>query len=901
MLAAGLAIGVTAYVDSYSVHEWSRVVDIGPISMRVDGPDIVDRMDEIQGIDGVEEVGSVRFVSRQLSGAMDTYSREFFAIPDSHFLAVFPTVFQMIEGRYPENGDEIVIHWQKAQEVGIAMGDQVNYTSGNGEEILGTLRVTGIFELGEGVLVTRLDRDFVALWSAIQSSIGIVHPVSIPDDAGFTSVYVDIDRSRLSPSNPAGALQFVHTIEVQVRLLDPHLSPYETYRDSIYDVRNRLTRAISDYMDYLLEMRILQLRRAGGLILLIVVLDYLAIRYNFHERDTESLLLQARGASKLETEQAIVRELAILSAAGTFLGFCFGILLSRLALSSTGYLHFDFRLFFTEPFMISPYSLGLSLLVGLLLPLFTLGGYFGVHTYRKPVEEAEGRLAKVREAAEAVRWDATLLGVSLLIILALFSIGIVNVENECLSLTLSVIPLVFFVSLSSLVIKGLRWGALRISDAFEGIVGKIPASIGIRRIGKKASSAAPIVIVLALSMSLAWNIAIVDASLPVTKENHAKFAFGGDISFNLNNHHAGLWDSFFQNVSQHPSTAQTSLVSTVDVQVSAGWEGRVSLTAINPTTFVHVGYDYRGTRLNESVIFSGMMEDLQAATFSVIVTEYLAQKYDLELGDIIQTSYNNQNDTQAFSFVIKGIVAGLSDMTDKRTDWGKSDIAQRVMWINREVIASDINLTAEAYNSLCVATKAGTNETKIARQLIADGASKVLLKGDIIEEGWVAVSHEVTGYVNAAEYVMNQATDTLKTLGTLFVIVGVFILYAIEDLQSWKREVALLRSVGGNTSHVVKIQLAELVVLVSVALSLLLVYSPVSIANALLLQEKTPLAFPIRFFLVFPWSDLFAIFAFFLGCTLVVTMVIAAANTRVDLAQELNAHWAEAGPYRGER
>ncbi|MGV9170625.1 MAG: FtsX-like permease family protein, partial [Promethearchaeia archaeon] len=858
MLAAGLAMGLTTYVDTYSVREWSEVLNIGPVSMAVEGSDVENHVEDIQAINGVEKAASVAYTDGFLTGVEKPYT-ETVTAPTSGFYEAFPTLLPLQEGRYPSNTSEIAVDEEKARELDFQVGETVNctrqtetYKEGERQEVEVTdsFLIVGIFERSQGVY----GDEYAISLKAFTSVIALVHPEAIPEEMAEWVVYVDIDKSPLTPFDVRGSMGFVGNIQSEIKQVDPNYDPTEWTHD--YNINSRLLSSIQRYMDWLNAVRMRQLSRAGGLILLIALLNFIAVRHNFNEREYKALLLQARGASKLDTEKAIIREISLLSVAGTVLGLFFGILLSRFAISSTGYLQFDFSLFRTEPFLISLESLFLSLIVGLLVPFFTMGGYFAVYRLKEPVQEAGGKLEKMIEGFKTIQWDAILLTIASLVLASMYLFGTTSIENQNLRIALSAMPFVLFVSLSSLVIKGLRWGALRISKTFEGLIGKLPSSIGIRKIGKKASSAAPVVIVLALSMSLAWNMAIVDASLPVTKENHAKFAFGGDISFSLDNAAADSWDSFFQNVSTYPSTYQTSLVSTVDVQVSAGWEGRVSLTGINPETFAKVGYDYRGTRLNESTILSDLLESLQAPTSTVIITEYLAEKYDLEAGNIIHASYaENEHDAQVFSFAVGGIVAGLSDMSEATTDRSgpyMHSFSKRVMWVNREAISADINLTARAESSLCVATKPGVNETQMASELLECGASKVLKEGWGAEEGWTAVSHEVTSYVNQTEYTMDRAADTLVAVGTLFVIAGVFILYTIEDIRSWKREVALLRSNGGSTSHVMKTKAAELLLLVLAGIGLLLASAPVLTASSLLLLRKTRLTFPIRFFIVIP-------------------------------------------------
>jgi len=40
LLASTMAIGITVYVDSYSVHEWEKNIDVGDIAITVSGRNI---------------------------------------------------------------------------------------------------------------------------------------------------------------------------------------------------------------------------------------------------------------------------------------------------------------------------------------------------------------------------------------------------------------------------------------------------------------------------------------------------------------------------------------------------------------------------------------------------------------------------------------------------------------------------------------------------------------------------------------------------------------------------------------------------------------------------------------------------------------------------------------------
>lgn len=884
LLASAVAMGTSVYVDSYSIHEWSRVTDIGPISVSVSPgtSEIESKLDEIRNIDGIERAFPIAFVEGRLGGlSQHEFHVDEIASMDLEYYEGFPSVFQIQTGRFPKNASEIVVAEHIAAEIDLHVDDRVNCTRGVGPlAVSDNLRVVGLFDIGRELVEAHLSPIH------IHCTIGIVVPELLIGLEPEVIVHADIDRTPLTPFNAQGSLLYVRTIEVRIKEVD-----------SQYTVRNSLAYSISNYMDWQASARLKQLLRAGGLILLIILLDFLAVRHNFNERRYERNMLLARGASRTDADMIIIRELGILSAAGTVIGMLIGVLLSRLALSSIGYFRFDTGLFFSEPFLITLESLVLSGIVGFLVPFFALGGYFLIFRIEEPVLRGRGGLAKLVIGLRLIRWDLLVLGLSSLTIMLLYSLGIQALVNPYLSTVLSVLPLVLFVAVSSLTIKALRLGSLRISKAFERAIGKLPARIGIRRVGKSASSAAPVVVVLVLAISLAWNMTVMAASLPETKMNHARFAFGGDVSFHMDSYYAQHWKAFFENVSSHPMTEHMALVSATDVFLSAEYEGRVSLVAINPLEYSHVGYDYTGSLLNESSIMSELLRYLDSSTPGVIITNDIAQEYRFSVGDTLRASLTiAENETQILVYSVVGIVAGLSDASEKRTDSAMpNEFAKRVIWVNKKFLAPLLNFTESASNVLCVNTREDGNSTKMAHELVNGGGYAALE-----ENGWVTVSGEVSNYISYADYSIDRAVDTMTTASMILIVCGGFSLYALEDLRTRKREVALIRSMGAETSHVVKIHAAELLVLVLSALILLMWFSPVLTANSLLTHPTTNFAFPIKVFVIIPWYSMLSILMCFIACMLVLVLIVAITNTRVNLSRVLNDHWTEGSPYLGE-
>ncbi|MFO7836571.1 MAG: ABC transporter permease [Candidatus Thorarchaeota archaeon] len=901
-LASAVAMGTSVYVDSYSIHEWESYMAIGPVAMVVRGPNVQSRVGDIKEIDGIEKGAVITLGGGSFTKDDSIYHSQQTAYIDSDYTEQFPNVYSIQSGRYPNSTEEIALDMDKATEMNVSIGETINYSyyvQGDENSHSFNLTVVGLFENHPSQME-------YSYWDCFASAI-VTPEVLGPEDYDYNTeelVHVDIDRGPVTPFDMWSSSSYINRIVEDLRGLDPS---YEKGRHSSYSIGNLIGYAVSDYASWRTATRIGQLMRSSGIVLLVILLMLLAIRYNVNEREYETSMLQARGASKQDTDRILIREVAILSGSGTVLGLGLGIFLSRIALSATSYFQFAPQLFISEPFLVTIESLILAAIVGFVLPLLTLGGYFIIYAMKEPVEEGEGKLAKIAKGLKLIRWDTVVLALSVLVTLALYSMGTQVHTNPYLSFIMSIIPLGIFSAIASLTIKALRKGSSRISDLFERVIGKLSASVGVRRVGRSASSAAPTILVLVLAISLAWNMAVIDASLPVTKMNHARFAFGGDVTFHLDEQYPQEWDAFFSNVSSHPMTEEMALLSVLDVSLSTMYGGELSLAAFNPSEYSKVGYDYAGTLLNESTVLSQAIEELDSTPNGVIITKEVAQEYDLIVGDSVRTSIESNEGSQVVVFSVLAIVEGLSNagiLTTQSEFYWPQSFGTDVMYANKEYLASEINFTSAAQNSLCVNVKEEGNSTAMVEHLMnisgnAVRESPAQYGWNNVYDGWACVEYEVSQYVNQAEYAMDRAVDTMITVGMVLVMFGSFSIYAAEDVRSRKREVALLRAMGAQTQDIVKTQVAELLILSVSALMLLLLFSPVFIANSLLTISTSSYIFPVAIFPFVPWLTLFTILVFFVCCMITMVLIVAVTNSRVNLHQALNAHWAEAGPYSG--
>ncbi|TFH11335.1 MAG: ABC transporter permease [Candidatus Thorarchaeota archaeon] len=901
LLASTMAIGITVYVDSFSVHEWDKNIDVGCVAITVSGYNVRTYVDDIQNIGGVTNAALLRssygdiFLNDSETGYLDIGGR--FIAPDDEFYEAFPDFVHFDVGRSPVAPDEIAVINSFYLFEDVKLGD--DYTLDiSGHEY--NVTVVGFYNHEEDV-------DSPYVWGYY--STAIVNQSLIDNDNADFEILVDVDRSGLSAFNPTGTLQYLNGIDEAIRQLDPNYSPGYYDMRTLY-VQNRLSSGVTAYIIWVQMMRITEMLRVSSIFFLLILVNYLAIRHNVNERRYEESMLISRGAAKGDLEKVTTREIFILSLLSCIVGIPLGLLLSRVAISSTGFFTFNPALLLSEPILISLDSLVISLIVTVALPMLTLGGYRAVYSTKKNIDEDRGRLSKLSRGLGLIRWDLMIVGLSGLFLFAMIAGGTTATSNILLGFILPFLPIPLFLGVSSLSMKALKWGANGLSRAMRRVVGDIPASIGIRRVGKGASSAGAAAMILVLAICLSWNSAIIDASMPITAQNQSRLAVGSDLTFALDKNELDSWDQFITNVTNHELVESGTVVSEAYLFLSAGYEGGTDFLAVNPREYKNVGYDYLGNPLNESDL-STLFDSLDSTPDGAIITRDIAEAYEFEVGDILRAS-SLEEGASPFTFRIIGISEALPEVPDRggyypfyydpfysSYYYTPSVVGKDRILVNRDYLGSQLTLQNNSFNYLCVRTTPNTNASIIVEDVLEAGGG-IALYNNL----WEAVSQNVHEYIDATQYKMERSLDTMLTILTVGTIVGGFAIYAVEGIRTRKREIALLRSIGASSKTIVMTLGAEMFVLMLFSMMLLLIYAPLFLSTTITMAGGSTTGgyevFPVPIFPVIPWNTIFVVLGFFVVSVALFIFVIAVLSSRINLASTLNAAWAEAGPYGGD-
>jgi ABC-type antimicrobial peptide transport system permease subunit len=913
ILATTIIMGTAAYVDSYSVHEWVTITDVGPFAMSVSVTDsyyvttLQEMVARIRALPGVEraayEERTYAAFTKGNQTSLGQYDGYIVGL-DSDFIDVFPESFVLLQGRLPNNVSETALLVDVVQKLHVGIGETVNCSGYFGSSLL---KVVGIYS---SPLQT-------SEYSYYYLGFAIVEPGLAGEQYVQQNVLLDVDRTTLTPYDPNAAWNYLRSIEESIKHLDAGYSPPSSYSTRFW-VFDPLANSVVSFMGWRMSMRFSETVRGAAVILVVLLTMLVALRFNINDRRYESSMLVSRGASRSDLDHMVIKELAALSVAGLVLGVLFGLLVSRIAAASTGFFEFDLSRLWSEPFLVSIESFVFAVVVGGLMPAAAFLVYRVFYKTKHSVEDQGGKLGRVVRVLAVIRWDFALLIFSGLAMSLTYSTGMNVQTNPAMTIMAYVSPIALFLALASLTIKGFRRGADWLSRRVSRITGDLPA-YGVRRIGKEASSAGLVAVLIVLSLTVAWNYAFVGASVPLTKINQAKFAFGADVTFHLDKMSPLDRHNFVGNASANSQVEAGASLSVLSVMLSASTYEYTTAVVMDPSEYLKVGYDFRGNPLESSELKEAMLT-LASTPSGVIITSDIATEYGLSIGDALRASYQSTDGTRVIVFTILGVEPALSTAVLLDTGYAEpygtpvfyqeyasptgspqyyyywyNRVGINTIWTNRAYMSEQVNLTAEGVHLCCVRTAPNVNGTNLAQQIIGS-----TWNASIGDRDWASVTRDLTGYVNRAEYRMDRSIDTMFTVCMILSLFAAFTVYAGEDIQTRRREIALLRAMGSDTHLVARLQGAEMLVLAFLSFLLALIFTPILVVNTLAMYSTSYYIFPAAFTLVVPWFQLVVILLLFAGSIAGFVIVVAALSPRVRLATALNAAWAEANPYGGD-
>ena len=890
-LATTLVMSITIYVDSESVDIWSEKLNTGPVSMSVAGDDVEHIVDDIAEIPGVTAVSGLNYSHGFLSRRNIVYAMEVGGIVYSlsdDYLNKFPTTFLMAQGRLPQNATEIAIPLKLASQTHIGLGWTLNFSNGPyGDMTLMT--IVGLYEQSSWDLFSYYYYD----------SVAIITPDNLDPSTEGVRAYLSIDTSPISPFDADGAVAYLTDIEDSIRELDERYP--EEIAFSKYSVIDFLLPGVRSYIEWRNDARGAQVSRASGVVLIVVLVILLAVRYNITNREKEAGMLLARGASQRYVEARAIFEMLYLSGVSTIVGVIGGILLSRFAMASDGYLAFSYSATAIDALLITRESVIIALIVGLAIPLLAYVAIKASEAGTQVASTETGRLGKFAKGLSLLQWDILVLGIALMLIFAFYTSGPLLQDHPVFLLALPYLPIPVFVAAASLVIKGIT----RFSDAFSGpgskILGKAASLIGIRRIGRLPKTNGIIVMLMVLAITLSWNNAVMDATLPETRLNHARFAIGSDMLFHLNKGSIPDWDQFIENATEQGGVIGATLVSEKRLFLSTGYSGAVDFVMITPSEFSFIGYDYSGRRLNDTRA-DEWLQTMSENPSAIVMTSDLADRYRVSVGDTIR-AFNSGEMDDFFTFTIIGITGFLTQPLIPESTFIPLGSGYKVgsskIWVNREYIAESIDLDTETYTYLSVGCMEGVNATEIAMTLLESGGEDVIYTND-----WTTVNLEFDSYINTVAYQLDRSVDSMMTVGSALIVLGVLTVYGLSNTQGRRRETALLRIMGADSKAIVRIHLSEFLAVIAMTLMILAGYAPLFISNSMSASlnayRSWAFIFPVTAFPVIPWIPLMLVIAFNLAAILIFAAVLSIRSSKVRLSEALASSWALGGPKKNQ-
>jgi ABC-type lipoprotein release transport system permease subunit len=882
-----MLLGVSIYIDTASLEIWDQETDVGSIAMLVHGDGVETVVEDIQKVDGVTAAALTADALSYLR--MDTnefyhgglfadflVTGQSYAISEEYIQA-FPSVFQFLEGRLPRTETEIALELSVAEYADVTIGDLMNYSI---QLNVGKrpVYVCGIYiqEIGKEIF------DFY------YSSTCIVLPELLnPDDLEYR-VSVEIDRTGLSPFDPQGSLRQLGAIERDLVHLYPGYP--ETVSVPLFFVTDDLATGVEDYMEWISGQRLAQFTRAQATVLLGGLLVILTVRFYIDERRVEVQILRARGASNRHIHTFLLKELLGLSAIATILALIIGVPVSRIAFASVDFLEINPFSSTESHFMISLQTMFYAVLLTGVMPLVGYIASSPIDPQKPEKKEEPGRLARLSRGLRLIRWDALLIGLCILFLAAIYLGGTAIQENPNIILIQDALPYPLFFGVASLTIKIMDRLGEGLVSILARIKGGMPLAIGGRQATRNAGITGPFLLVLVLSMCISINAAVVASSLPQTELNHARFAVGADINIQLSDALQYQWEYLDEYTRSHERYAASSFVNVGGVYLSDGRQGRVAFVAIHPDEYSHVGFDHLGSSLDDSYLTQSLQE-LETNPTGAIITEDLATEYELEIGEKLNAFY--LGDTETFAgFTIIDIVPALSSPLnlDEAHYW--TIVGGSKIWLNADHISALIDLYTNTETYYCVRSTSETNSGELLEDIIGEMGIEIAYLGRRC-----SVGDALESYLTQTAYSNDRAIDSLLTILIYPIIIGAILIYGARIETKTRRQYDILRSMGAESRQLITIHLAEIIIIATLSLIVVVLFAPLLIANSIerayIIYRIWPLVYPILIFIDPVWQFTLPLVILFVLTMLLVSGLAFCRGHRRGFFGSLSSYWTK--------
>ncbi|KXH76134.1 MAG: hypothetical protein AM326_07640 [Candidatus Thorarchaeota archaeon SMTZ-45] len=903
------------FIDSYSYNIWDYETDVGPASMVILGSEGLDFIDEILALPEINRVSSLKtsmasviayppeynasFACSEamientngytIQGPLDEVSNRTIRVGyiDETFQDNFPSIINITSGKLPESDSEIAFSEWLASIFQVTAGDIVSYEHGVNNPHYSTLRLVGVYSQDEAD--TRSGHYY-------RLADAVVPPALLTNDSREDYLFLDVEP-RHHPLIPSTGVSYLADIEEKIRELDPQ---YSLFHHTSFYIDDILAKGIIRYQAWLLSTRFQQSTRIIGFIFFALVFAGFGIRYNIKDKKTEIEMLRARGGSSAQITLLYLRELLFLGVLSTIIAVGLGFSISRIGFATIGFFHFEQLV--TSPFLLSLDSIIILIILSIVVPLSL---YSILHNNSNIVTKGSigfGGHAKLARLVRLFRWDISLSLVSLVILLSIWGSNSLITQSSIFSLLSYVTPFTFFIGLAGMISRSLKISSNWLSSRLRKPIGKLASGLGIRRISSNVSTSGTTVLILALAISLAWNGAVFEVTLPNTILNQTRFAIGGDLTLRLEDDSRDLWDDLFQNVTESPIVEGLSIVTTYGLSLSSEMQNLVEFVSIEPMLYADVGYDSLGAPLAQSNLMPSL-SILDKNPTGVIMTSDIARSYGLSEGDTLRAFRANGSEVDTLIFNILSIVESLPDSMVGPDGYtppplGSSDrVGRGQIWMHIQHAETVFLHNSSIATTLCVRTREGANGQELVDAVLDSNLADAILGYAV-----ASVIAEQSSLQNL--FIFESSIDTILIIIALGSIPVAFLMHFYEQFEDKRKESALLRAIGMESMQLHKYQMIETQSVALYGILLITLGSPILITTSLnVSMYNSPIAFkafPYPILLSIPWIPLVILIAYLVLCAGAIGFIVSFLNVKKTIGKVTRDIWLDSLNNRGQ-